>query len=161
MRIWQCRTNGLRKSVCVHSLNFTMNDVSKGDNAGGAGCDDPHVRICERPMQLRMGLLDFWRWGTIVRWLTMSLAVTRSSRVHTMGWRSAEPGHGLHRPGLYGRWEHAVKRSTGRRRSCTRPRPPYRRSTARRCQAQEEADGAADSSSSPCRAPVSGEESDA
>src|SRR5690606_18870769 len=38
--------------------NFTMNDVSKGDNAGGAGCDDPHVRICERPMQLRMGLLD-------------------------------------------------------------------------------------------------------
>ncbi|WP_157265043.1 zinc-binding dehydrogenase, partial [Paenibacillus oryzisoli] len=27
-------------------------------NLGGAGCDDPHVRICERPMQLRMGLLD-------------------------------------------------------------------------------------------------------
>ena len=34
-----------------------MNYTPKGDNTGGAGCDDPHVRICERPMQLRMGIL--------------------------------------------------------------------------------------------------------
>lgn len=38
-----------------------MNDVPKEDNVGGAGCDDPQVRICERPMQMRMGLLNFCR----------------------------------------------------------------------------------------------------
>ncbi|MFC3773227.1 hypothetical protein, partial [Paenibacillus sp. GCM10012303] len=43
-------------------LSFTMNITPKGDNLGGAGCDDPHVRICERPMQLCMGLLDFARF---------------------------------------------------------------------------------------------------
>jgi len=33
--------------------------IPKGDNAGGTGCDDPHVRLCERPMNSFMGLLDF------------------------------------------------------------------------------------------------------
>lgn len=27
-----------------------MNDIPSGDNRGGAGCEDPHVRFCERPM---------------------------------------------------------------------------------------------------------------
>lgn len=35
-----------------------MNYIPKGDNYGGAVCDDPHVRFCERPMDLFMGLLD-------------------------------------------------------------------------------------------------------
>ncbi|AJS58611.1 hypothetical protein UB51_09055 [Paenibacillus sp. IHBB 10380] len=35
-----------------------MVNIPSGDNHGGAVCDDPHVRFCERPMQLRMGLLD-------------------------------------------------------------------------------------------------------
>jgi hypothetical protein len=35
-----------------------MTNIPSGDNHGGAVCDDPHVRFWERPMQLRMGLLD-------------------------------------------------------------------------------------------------------
>lgn len=35
-----------------------MNNIPSGDNYGGAGRDDPHIRFCERPMNLFMGLLD-------------------------------------------------------------------------------------------------------
>jgi hypothetical protein len=37
---------------------------------GGAGCVDPHVRICERPMRMRIGLLDFR--GYVSCWLQLS-----------------------------------------------------------------------------------------
>lgn len=37
-----------------------MNIIPNGDNHGGAVCDDPHVRICERRMDLFMRLLYSW-----------------------------------------------------------------------------------------------------
>ncbi len=49
-------------------LTLTMNYIPRGDHLGGAGCDDPHVRICDRPMPMRMGLFDCmgrWAIGTV------------------------------------------------------------------------------------------------
>ena len=37
-----------------------MTYIPSGDEHGGAVCDDPHVRICERRMNLFMRLLDFY-----------------------------------------------------------------------------------------------------
>ncbi|WP_156390200.1 MULTISPECIES: hypothetical protein [unclassified Paenibacillus] len=39
-------------------LQFTKNSIPNGESDWRAGCDDPHFRICERPLHLRMGLLD-------------------------------------------------------------------------------------------------------
>ena len=38
-----------------------MKNVPKRDSTGGTGCDDSYVRLYERPMRIRMGLLDFIR----------------------------------------------------------------------------------------------------
>lgn len=54
-----CLINGSTKSVYAVCLLFTINVIPKGDKHGRAVCDDPHIRLSERPMQLRMGLLDF------------------------------------------------------------------------------------------------------
>jgi len=40
-----------------------MNDIPSGDNRGGAGCEGPHVRFCERPMIISWAYSMYARHG--------------------------------------------------------------------------------------------------